>query len=750
MKYWIYKDSRILGPFEKDAFGGLPGVDSSTLVSAGENAAAAEGDWRPAGDIAELSSLPLDRGPAWPVDDFSLSGSGVLDRLQIDAAGLLGDDEYPSAAEDLFQDADLKRTFGDLLTARPGPDEAELRRAKDRAAELTVQLEMLYKRVAELEAGQTSLLQRLAEKEILLRGQATAPANFLREPAAAPAPAPVLAPAPVAPIAAAPAAPPPPLFAAPAPLAVPSDWSTAVPGAGAFPSFGARPPEGAAPPAPPPVMFAPAQSAPEPALPPLPSDLTAPASGFSPPVPPQPVTLPGATAPVELTAPVVPPPPSEPKKSGFERKTFKIVPTVKAFRVVGAEEAGVGVPPPPPMPAMPEAPKSAAAPAGAAFDWGGAPPPGEPAMPVAKVAPKLEPPETIPPPPTVAPVPTPEAAAPAITPPVTAPPVTLSFGKPPVPEPAAAPAGFMNPGRNFMNPESMPTPAPMPRRASPGVEGEGDIAGAPSTQAALARLAKPAPEDEAEAPLPKRSNKGFLIGGGVLLVAMVVVVALFLRHPKDLKQMTELDDGRARVGAEPVDDQSKLPLVKPKMAAPPSDTAASPAEAPRAASQAKLDAAIAAVKEFPLDGDRGTVAELLQFSYSAAPGAGKESWNASETGPNTYLVEYRFAPSAPGAAEKHYLFEVDMDRGFVIGKNLDAQNMLAGGPRAEEPKIEKKPKQVASRKKKPAAAKKIARRPPEDLTPKEVPLLPLPNEGDLRPPAEDDGAFNSDTVNSGL
>ena len=45
-----------------------------------------------------------------------------------------------------------------------------------------------------------------------------------------------------------------------------------------------------------------------------------------------------------------------------------------------------------------------------------------------------------------------------------------------------------------------------------------------------------------------------------------------------------------------------------------------------------------------------------------------------------------------------------------------------------------------------AAAKREA----DDVTPKEVPLLPLPNEGELRPPAEDDGAFNADTVRSGL
>jgi hypothetical protein len=360
-------------------------------------------------------------------------------------------------------------------------------------------------------------------------------------------------------------------------------------------------------------------------------------------------------------------------------------------------------------------------PAAAPFDWSAAAVP----PPVSVPPPAAAPPETAAPialtpgemPP---PVFSPAAEAPGGPPtPMPAPPATLSFG---APQPAAA-------------------PQPMPSFGEPAAA----EANAQSTQEVLARLAKPAPEPPTAAPRPKRSNKTFLIAGGVLVAAMGVIGFFTLRHPKDLNQMAELDDGRAKVGYAPVEEPAAPPMVKPQPVAPPP----APAEAPQPAPPSKLDQAVAMVKDFPLDGDRGTVAAWLQFSYTASPDAGQESWSGSETSDKTYLVEYRFTPSKPGSPEVHYLFEVDMDNGLVIGKNLDAKSMLAGGPRpsAEEAKPKPKPKR-----RKPARRKAVRRvvKPVEVVPPKEVPLLPLPEEGELRPPAEDDGAFRSDTVNSGL
>jgi hypothetical protein len=168
VKYWVYKESRILGPFDKEGVSGLPGLDSGTLVCAGDPAGSS---WRPAGEHEGLNVLSASSGPA---DDLS-STIGLLDQLEIESAGLIdGDDMAGSFAEDLFQDASLKKGFADVLSARSPSEDAEARRARDKIVELTAQLETMYRHVSELEAGQTDLARRLAERELELRVRAAA------------------------------------------------------------------------------------------------------------------------------------------------------------------------------------------------------------------------------------------------------------------------------------------------------------------------------------------------------------------------------------------------------------------------------------------------------------------------------------------------------------------------------------------------------------------------------------------------
>ncbi|OGR96490.1 MAG: hypothetical protein A2V88_09510 [Elusimicrobia bacterium RBG_16_66_12] len=99
----------------------------------------------------------------------------------------------------------------------------------------------------------------------------------------------------------------------------------------------------------------------------------------------------------------------------------------------------------------------------------------------------------------------------------------------------------------------------------------------------------------------------------------------------------------------------------------------------------------------------------------------------------------------------HYLFAADMSMGLIFGKNLEAQRMLAGSaPRAADGKPKAKAKTKTKAKALRPAARRAAKRAVVSESAKEVPLIPLPNEGELTPPAEGDAAFGADTVNPGL
>lgn len=646
MKYWVYKESRILGPFDKEAVSGLPGLDAGTLVCAGDPSGG--NAWVPAAELDGFSGFA-----AAPFYDDIPSSSSLLDQLQIESAGLLGDDEFPASfSEDLFQDAGFKKDFSDILNDHISPDERQARLSREKITELTTKLESLFRQVAELESGKSELERKLAARDFEVRTSGRAP---LAGPSAAPSP--VVPTGPSAPADAqektflSPAPPPipggpPPIAAVPQLAPAPSKWPELAVGAD-FPSFSDpknHPVAG------------------EPALPP---------------------------------APAMPSFAAAPQSASFSKpKSFKIVPTIKSFKVLEAADAAPAAANPIPEFKFDEAPAA------------------EAAAPVV-----LTGPSALPPPP--------------------------AFVSPPVPAPAPVPNLFALPPQPVA---AVPTPAPPPpntlSRALPvpdwGSSGETaqmppmtmarNIAAVSVDDSAAARFAKPEPAP-GETKKPARNNKPFLIGGGVLLVLLIVLGVIFMRQPKDdLKQMTTLDDGQAPMGVA-VDDGTAAPppMVKPKLAdAPPVPAGPS----------AEHAAAIEVVKDFPLDGERGSVGRWLQYSYTASPDAGAEEWNASTTGENTVLVEYRLVPAAAGGRGALYLFEVE-GNGIVAGKNLEARQMLAGSPPPDAPKPKKKP------------AKKAAKRRVVE-EPKEVPLLPLPDSGELRPPAEDDGTFGPDTVNSGI
>lgn len=681
MKYWVYKESRILGPFDKEAVSGLPGLDAGTLVCAGDPAG---GSWIPAGEHDGLTRIAA----GGLLDEFS-SDSELLDQLQIDASGLVVDDEFPNSfAEELFKDASFKKDFKDILSDRISADEAGARRARDKISELTAQLETMYRHISELEAGQTDLARRLAEKDLELHTRRSAEAaSFLAKP-----------PVPGAEMKTflSPASPPipggaPPVAAVPGAALAPVEWPVApIEGAAGFPSFA-----GGAP---------------------VPPSAQVPAVPVAPELPVMPSFASAATAvPPPAEQPVVPAPARA--LSFGKPKSFKIVPTVKSFKVIGANDAAPAASsnPVPEFKIEPivEAPAEPLA-IQASFPV----PAPAPVIPVPILAPAPMPVLTPEPAPIANPFTLPVRLEPAAPTPVAPPPNTLSQFQP-VPD-----LSSVNLGGSSDAPSQMPPPATMAR--------SGGAAADPAEAAAAARFAKPelAPPT-GEIKKPGRNNKVFLIAGGVLVTLLIIVGVIFMRQPKDdLKQMTTLDDGKAPIGVSRDDGAAAPPpIVKPKIAEEP---------APPPGPSPEHVAAIEAVKDFPLDGGRGTVGRWLQYSYTASPGAGAEEWNASTTGDNAVLVEYRMVPGASGGRGALYLFEVDSN-GLVIGKNIEARQMLAGGPPPEAPKAKKNPAKKASSKRRAAPEEK-----------KEVPLLPLPDSGELRPPAEDDGSFGSDTINSGI
>ncbi|MEK7234837.1 MAG: hypothetical protein AAB268_13560 [Elusimicrobiota bacterium] len=794
MKYWVYKDSRIHGPFDKEVVWGIPGLNSGTLVCAGDPAG---GAWISAGELGGLTGISA--GGVGALFDDLPSSIGLLDQLQIDSAGLVDDDEFSgSFAEELFQDASFKKGLGDVLSVRAPSDDAEVRRARDKISELTAQLEVTYRHVSELEVGQVDLTRRLVEKDLELRARgpvkdgAAVPEKTSPPPTPPPIPggppsvrAPsddaearrardkiseltaqleamyrhvselevgqanlarlfaeaearrardkvsevtaqleamsrhvselevgqadlarrldakdhelrsrgpvkdatavpetmLLSPAPPTPVEA--ASPTPPAEAA-SPLAK-------LPDASALPEM---------------PSFAPAveQALPSPAIPfEMPS--FAPAVEQALPSPAIPFEMPPAPAPVPEVVAV-------PKVTSFGKpKSFKIVQITKSFKVIGPDEA------------VPSASPSLV-----------------PESKSEEVPPSVEPPDF----PSVFPTSTEPSDFPSVFPgPI---PVEVELFPPspvmPVPVPILEPQGTSSfPASEILTPE-VPPPNTLSRFQSVPDLTAGDLSesidtAAPANDVAAARFAKPEP---ALAPpaggvkKPGRNRKVFLIAGGVLVTSIMIGGVIFMRRPKDdLKQMATLDDGQAPIGL-PADDiaVSSPPLAKPNIAPEPQ------APAPPPGPSAEHMAAIEVVKDFPLNGGRGTVGRWLQYSYTASPGAGAEEWNASTTGDNTVLVEYRLVPGAIGGRSALYLFEV-YPNGIVMGKTIEARQMLSGGPSLEASKVKKKP-----------SKKGVAQRRAVRETPKAAPLPPQSDPDELRPPAEDDGAFGSDTVNSDI
>jgi len=151
MRYWVYKDSQILGPLAKEDFALAGGVRPETLICAEDSAGRADMDWRCAEEVGELSVLCAAAPPRTGEDALLEPGFGLLERLQFETLALPGEGDGEGWLTDLFSPAS-RIPAKDL----PKPDESarqELKDSQQRVAELTAQIELLNQRLTELEAA---------------------------------------------------------------------------------------------------------------------------------------------------------------------------------------------------------------------------------------------------------------------------------------------------------------------------------------------------------------------------------------------------------------------------------------------------------------------------------------------------------------------------------------------------------------------------------------------------------------------
>ncbi len=249
------------------------------------------------------------------------------------------------------------------------------------------------------------------------------------------------------------------------------------------------------------------------------------------------------------------------------------------------------------------------------------------------------------------------------------------------------------------------------------------------TREVLAKLAKPKPAKTATVKKPRaRRQRAFLVISGLLAAALAAAGwFFFVRDSKDISTAVNMDSGRPPVGSE----VPEAPLSSPAAPAPQeplSPQAASvapavphPAPAPQApAIRDERSAAIDLVKNYPLAGERGSVGAWLQYSFAASPGeTSSEKWDAGAVEESTYLVQYTVQPSggrAPGTIT--YLFEADLARQTVRGKNPAARQLMSGGGVLAPASVRKRP----------------ARRSVAPAKPDSSSQLPLPADSELEAP----------------
>ena len=197
MRYWVYKDSRILGPLSAAELPHVEGASADLLICPEGADGSRESDWRTAGEMPELAAhfpVPstsvgvLEAEPGdfedWPIHGLS---SEEIDSLRQFPSWGPGPWVGPPVRQREAEQADkrvvedlqaksreLESTAKELQAQKQRGDELEARvrdleSEKEKAAQALTKLQELEQRLAEQERQQQQILERLSAKDTELQ-----------------------------------------------------------------------------------------------------------------------------------------------------------------------------------------------------------------------------------------------------------------------------------------------------------------------------------------------------------------------------------------------------------------------------------------------------------------------------------------------------------------------------------------------------------------------------------------------------
>ena len=164
MRYWVYHESRLLGPLAKEDLSSVSGIHGDSLVCEEGSAGVADKDWKTVASIPELSGLGASASSAGSplltaeagFDSFQRLAHESLDKLGISSPGLTS----------VFDDARWLDPLGDL-SGLVDPDD-QMQADRSHVLELEDRLLQLKGQLEKYETRQDEILGRLGEKDRLL------------------------------------------------------------------------------------------------------------------------------------------------------------------------------------------------------------------------------------------------------------------------------------------------------------------------------------------------------------------------------------------------------------------------------------------------------------------------------------------------------------------------------------------------------------------------------------------------------